>query len=214
MKKTQNSSDRELFELTQGGDEAAFSELVRRYEAFVYSIAYDILRDREDAADASQDAFLKLWRTAGSWRGDCEVKTWIYRIAKTTSLDAVRARSSRATVQADDSPETDTGTSPSPEEEVERREEIRIVRDAVHALPEAYREVLVMREFQSMSYREIADAADIDIGTVKSRLSRARAELYDILRKKLGVNGTKRTSLPSNKQKKTSGTSKSGKEQA
>ena len=214
MKKPKDVSDRELFELTKRGDEAAFSELVMRYESFVFSIAYDVLRDREDAADASQDAFLKLWRTADSWRGGCEVKTWIYRIAKTTALDAVRARASRATVGIDDAPEADADTFPSPEEEVERREDIRIVREAVYALPETYREVLVMREFQSMSYREIAEAADIDIGTVKSRLSRARAELYDIIRKRLGGGGTKETSLPSKNQKKHAGTVENEKEQA
>ena len=188
--------DRELYRLTGHGDEPAFSELVTRYESFVFGITFDVLRNRDDAADAAQDAFLKVWRTAKDWRGDCEVKSWIYRIAKTTAIDCARARSARVTSPIDESFDT-ADTSPTPEEEIEARERDRIVRDAVASLPDAHREVIMLREFGSMSYREIAETTGVDIGTVKSRLSRARAELYDILKEKLSADGTKRTSEPS-----------------
>lgn len=186
MKNYESLHDRELYRLTGEGDEAAFSELVRRYETFVFRIAFDVLRAEDDAADAAQDAFLKLWRGASGWRGECEVKTWIYRIAKTSALDRARSRASRTTVPLEDVTDT-ADASPTPDEELERRERVRAVREAIAELPEAYREVIVMRELHGMSYREIAEAAGIDMGTVKSRISRARAELGEILKEKLGM---------------------------
>lgn len=191
MKNYDSLSDRELYRLTGAEDETAFSLLLRRYETFVFRIAYDVLRTEDDAADAAQDAFLKLWRGAAGWRGDCEVKTWIYRVAKTAALDRARSRTLRVTVPLEDAAET-ADISPTPEEEFERRERIITVRKAIEELPDAHREVIVMRELCDMSYREISEAAGIDMGTVKSRISRARAELYEILKEKLEITEQKR----------------------
>ncbi len=184
MRRYRELEDRELYVLAGKLDEAAFEELVTRYESFVYNIAFGVLKNADDAADAAQNAFLKLWRSASGWRGECEVKTWIYRIAKTSSLDAARLRASSASVPLDETIEVED-TSLTPEENVERAETARIVREAIAELPEAYREVIELRELGEMSYREIAEATGADIGTVKSRLSRARAELCAILKKKL-----------------------------
>ncbi len=185
MKKYSCLADRELYSLSGRGDELAFSELVARYQSFSYGVAYSILRAPEDAADAAQDAFLRLWRSAPSHRGDCEVRTWLYTLTKTAALDVLRSRRAHAAVSVDELAEPQD-TSPSPVEEAERRETIDEVRSAILSLPEAQREIIVMRELHEMSYGEIAKALDIDIGTVKSRLSRARAALRSALRASLG----------------------------
>lgn len=200
MKKYAVNTDRELYRLTARGDEAAFSELVKRYESLVFTVAYGVLHDRDDAADAAQEAFLKLWRGAAGWRGECEVKSWIYRIAKTSALDAARSRSARFSVSFEDTFSEAEDTAPTPEEETERRDTAEIVRRAVASLPETHREVIELREFAGLSYREIAETAGVDIGTVKSRLSRARAELYEILKDKIGDDGTKGRTPPSKEQ--------------
>lgn len=193
-------SDAELLRRAGKGDEEAFAELAVRYEKFVFSVAFDVVRSREDASDASQDALLKLWRTASSWRGGCEVKTWIYRIAKTSALDVLRSRASRVSVPFDEAFAEVEDDAPQPDEAAERKEDVSAVRAAIDSLPEQYREVIVMRELQDMSYKEIAEAAGIDIGTVKSRLSRARAELFEKLRDKIGKGGTKPPPHPSKQQ--------------
>ena len=191
MKKYGALSDKELYSLTKRGDEAAFSELVSRHESFSFGVAFSVLHNSEDAADAVQDAFLRLWRAAGKYRGECEVKSWLYTLTKTAALDILRSRSAHAVISSDELSETGAepeDPSPTPEEEAGRQELIREVRAAIDALPEAQREAIVMRELHGMSYIEIANATDSDIGTVKSRLSRARAALAEILNKSLGEN--------------------------
>ena len=188
MKRYREWTDRELYAASVR-DERAFEELVTRYERFVYNVAYGVLGSGDDAADAAQDAFLKLWRSAPGWRGECEVKTWIYRISRSTALDVARARAQRTAAPIEEAASV-ADTSPTPEEQIETRDKIRVVREAIDSLGDAYREIIELREICGMSYREIAEAAGIDIGTVKSRLSRARAELYTILKEKLGEDGT------------------------
>ena len=193
-------TDKELYRRVAKGDESAFSELIVRYESMVYNIVYGVLGNRDDAFDAAQEALLRVWRSAGKYRGDCEVKTWIYRIAKNSALDALDARKRYAAVSIDDAALDDTdavGAGESAEETAIQRENVRIVRAAIAMLPPDKREVIELRELYSMDYEQIAEVTHTPVGTVKSRLSRARRELYEILCEKFGFDGTKPSGTPS-----------------
>lgn len=179
-----------LIEKAKKGDKAAFEELVRLHEQNVYNLALKLLKNREDALDAAQEAFIKAWINIDSFRGDSKFSVWIYRLTYNTCLDALRKMKKGEIISLtseDDEAEKDIpDETPTPEEEVLRQETRRSVRRAVEELPEEYRRILVMREFTEMTYAEISSVTGLNEGTVKSRLSRARAKLGDILRK----NGT------------------------
>lgn len=172
------------------GDTDAFDTLVRHYEKFVYNIAYMSLRDKQDALDVSQETFIKLWRFASTYRGDCSVSSWIFSITRNNCADFARKRHGKTTIsltqrQDDDSereteiPEDDITSLP--EYEVERRELAQAVRAAIMRLPDDHREVIILRDLNQLTYAEIADILGINEGTVKSRLSRARQNLKKIL---------------------------------
>ena len=181
-------TDQELYRLSAEGSEDAFSELLKRNESMAYNVAYSILRDREDAFDAAQEALLRVWRSAGKYKGRCAVKSWIYGIAKNAALDAARAKRSHMTASLDEIADA----ADSAEEEASRRDDIENVRAAISMLPEHYREAIELRELYDMSYEEISEAAGIPIGTVKSRLARAHEALRAILCEKFGYGGTNR----------------------
>ena len=190
-------TDTELYGLAAKGDDRAFAELAKRYETMVYNVAYEILGNREDAYDASQEALLRLWNSAKKYRGECEVKTWIYGITKNASLDIQRQRGRRQTVPLDDVPET--AGHDTTEEAAMRRFNADAVRAAIKTLPLQYRETLLLRYMYDMDYTEIEKATGSPIGTVKSRLSRARELLAEALRENLEGHGTKRAPAPSKK---------------
>lgn len=180
----------ELMRRAASGEDAAFESLVRHFEGMVYSFALQSLRRREDAEDATQEVFLKLWRTLGTWRDEASVKTYVMRIARNTVIDMIRRRNSRPvdslTVE-DDGEESqrdiaDTDTSSNPAADYARREQIEAVRSAIDELPPDHREIIILRDINGLSYAEIAEATGLDPGTVKSRLSRAREKLKEILK--------------------------------
>lgn len=190
-------TDTELYRLAARGDDRAFSELVKRYESMVYNVAYEVLGNTDDAYDASQEALLRLWRSSKNYRGECEVKTWIYGIAKNAALDIHRQRGRRQTVpleSAADMPAYETT-----EEAAMHRFDAEAVRAAIKTLPLQYRETLLLRYMYDMDYAEISKATDSPIGTVKSRLARARELLAEALRENLSRTGTKRAPAPSKK---------------
>ena len=181
----------ELMRRAASGEDAAFESLVRHFEGMVYSFALQSLRRREDAEDATQEVFLKLWRTLGTWRDEASVKTYIMRIARNTVIDMIRRRNSRPTdsltVEDDDGEESqldiaDTDTSSNPAADYARREQIEEVRRAIDELPPDHREIIILRDINGLSYDEIAEATGLYPGTVKSRLSRARNNLKEILK--------------------------------
>ena len=181
----------ELMRRAASGEDAAFESLVRHFEGMVYSFALQSLRRREDAEDATQEVFLKLWRTLGTWRDEASVKTYIMRIARNTVIDMIRRRNSRPTdsltVEDDDGEESqldiaDTDTSSNPAADYARREQIEEVRRAIDELPPDHREIIILRDINGLSYAEIAEATGLDPGTVRSRLSRARNNLKEILK--------------------------------
>jgi RNA polymerase sigma-70 factor (ECF subfamily) len=161
----------------QNGDRDAFCELVRRYRPLAVNVVYRMCGDPMLAEDAAQTAFLRAWEHLGSYKPRGSFRPWILRIAVHAAIDALRSRKPEADLQeADEQQVTDRV-----EESVERHERVQRVRKAVLDLPEASRMVLVLKEYQDCSYREISEILDIPIGTVMSRLHYARSVLLQTL---------------------------------
>ena len=181
-------SDPELMELCAAKDEEAFSEIVGRYEKFVYSAVFAELKSTDDTYDVSQEVFIRLYNAAGGFRCESTLKTWLYRMCKNCAYDYMRKYYKHKTVSLtykdddeDQTEETDIACETTPEDEILRKEKINAVRQAVLNLPEDMRDVIVLREFEDMQYSEIAEMLGISEGTVKSRISRARENLKKVL---------------------------------
>jgi len=166
-----------LITLAQQGDRRAFGELVRRHREGVVNVVYRMCEDANLAEDAAQEAFIRAWQHLPSYRPRSPFRNWVYRIATNVALDALRRE--RETVNVDMLPPV--ASQDGPEATVEGKERGEQVRQAVLALPPASRAVLVLREYEGLSYREIADTLGIPIGTVMSRLNYARNRLRELL---------------------------------
>lgn len=167
--------DHELLARAQD-DPQAFAVLIQRHQAFVFGAAFRVTKHRELAEDMTQETFLRAYRSASTFRGDGEVRAWLYRIARNLALNAVtRARE----VAVDRVP--DTSVSPSSEDAAMRRRRSATVRAEIRSLPELLREPLVLREFSGLSYQEISERLELPINTVRTRLHRARAALGESL---------------------------------
>lgn len=165
------------------GDLKAFDELVNFYQNKVYTIAYRFMGNHADASDLAQDAFIKAYRSLLSFRGDSSFATWLYRIVTNVCRDELRKQSRYKKISLDDAM-LYSGGNPSleasemtPEEYMESEEKKDLVQKHLNALSEDQRLILVMREIQGLSYEEIASFLDCTLGTVKSRLNRARQTL-------------------------------------
>lgn len=174
----------------QAGDVNAFEELVTAYERNVYNLALRMTGNPEDAADMSQEAFLKAYSSMSSFRGESKFSVWLYRIVSNVCLDFLRRRSRRQTVSL--SIEDDGGEeiqlelpdeSQTPEALLEQRMTRDAVRRGLEALPHEQRQILLLREIQGLSYDEIALTLGLEAGTVKSRIFRARKRLCSFLMK-------------------------------
>ncbi|MDQ7794878.1 MAG: sigma-70 family RNA polymerase sigma factor [bacterium] len=182
-------ADEVLVKRARDGDTAAFEELVARYERRVYNLAYRYTGDREDASDLAQEAFLKAFLALRGFRGRSTFSTWLYRVTTNACLDAVRSRQRRRTVSLDQPILTVDGqverqvsdSSVDPEELAQRREVQAVVRQAIARLSPDHRMVLVLRDLQGLAYEEVAAILGLNLGTVKSRLNRARLALRDLL---------------------------------
>ena len=176
--------ERELIARLQKRDEAAFEELIRQYEKKVYTLCFRMCGNSEDAEEAAQDAFLALWRGIDRFRQESSLSTWIYRLATNVCIDTLRRRKKQSgSVSLDDEElfVDAVDTSPQPQETVEHRETQKLLQEGLSALPEEYRKVLILREIEGLSYTEIAESASIELGTVKSRISRGRSLLRNFL---------------------------------
>lgn len=176
--------ERDLILRCQRGDEAAFESLVRLHEKRVYALCRRMCRSEDDALEAAQDTFLAVWRGVGSFRADAAFSTWLYRLATNACLDLLRReKKNGGNVSLDDEGFSvePVDRAPSPEEAVERGETQRMVREALLALPDDYRQILLLRETEQLSYAEIAEITGLELGTVKSRISRARLALRNDL---------------------------------
>jgi len=182
----------DLVERAKAGEGAAFDELLVAMRPRALAAALRVLHNRDDAEDAVQDAFLKVWRCLPAFEGRSSFSTWIHRIVTNSSLDLLRKNGSRAeTVERTDSQEfAATDGEPSidqtPESELCGYEIQMLVRAAVATLPAAHRQAVELREFEDCSYQEMAEIIECPVGTVMSRLHHARHKLADELRAPLG----------------------------
>jgi RNA polymerase sigma-70 factor, ECF subfamily len=178
---TQDDSDQQLVERVQAGDKAAFDLLVRKYQHRVLKLVSRFVADAAEAEDVAQEAFLKAYRALASFRGDSAFYTWLYRIAINTAKNALVSNRRRPVdfdldlqdpEQYDRHARLKEGDTP---EGVLLTEEIRgVVEKAMEQLPEDLRTAIVLRELEGLSYEEIAEAMDCPVGTVRSRIFRAR----------------------------------------
>jgi len=165
----------------RAGDAAAFDALVARHASVVYNLAYRMLGDPDDAEDAAQTAFIRAYTSIRAFRGGSSFGTWLYRIALNICLDQLKSRR-RQPEMVSELPETVTGAplappSDDPESAVLRGERQELIQTAINSLPEAQRVVLVLSDLQGMTYEEIVEITGATLGTVKSRLNRARISL-------------------------------------
>ena len=168
-------SDADLLRAHAAGDAAAFEELVRRHRDRLWAVALRTTRDREEAADALQDALISAYKAAGSFRGDAAVTTWLHRIVVNACLDRARRRQARPTVPL---PEVETAARAAIEPD---RDTGLVVRAALAQLPADQRAALVLLDLEGYSVAEIAEMLGIAEGTVKSRCARGRARLAVLL---------------------------------
>ena len=178
---TQDDSDQQLVQRVQAGDKSAFDLLVRKYQHRVLKLVSRFVSDAAEAEDVAQEAFLKAYRALASFRGDSAFYTWLYRIAINTAKNALVSNRRRPVdfdldlqdpEQYDRHARLKEGDTP---EGVLLTEEIRsVVEKAMEQLPEDLRTAIVLRELEGLSYEEIAEAMDCPVGTVRSRIFRAR----------------------------------------
>jgi len=177
------TTDEQLVERALAGDQEAFGEVVRRWERKIYALTYGILGAYEEARDATQETFIAAYRNLRGFRGEAKVSSWLHRIAVNQCI----TRQRRARVRAETGTEDEVGAAGegflaaggrgSPARAAEAAERTEAVRRAVAALPPELREVVVMKEFEDLTFQEIADALQIPLSTVKSRLYTALKQL-------------------------------------
>jgi len=171
------------------GNANAFEDLVLEYQDRVYHIALKMTSSQEDAFDLSQETFLKAYRTLGSFRGESGFGSWLYRMCANLCIDFLRKRKRRGQEQILSLDETDEGGRPrelpdlryEPQRKLERKEQRVRVREGLRRLPEEQRLILILRDVEGLSYQEISETLSIELGTVKSRIYRARARLAALL---------------------------------
>ena len=173
------NNEQDIICRAQKGDSEAFRTLVEGYQTQVYRLAARMCGESA-ADDVTQEAFVAAWRALPSFRGDCRFSTWLYRLTTNAAIDLLRREKRHR--NADDITELDlSDDGPSPQELAERGETQEAVRRALGQLSEEHRQVLLLRSMQELDYGEIADALEISEGTVKSRISRAKGRLRELL---------------------------------
>ena len=194
IKKPAGSSgtDAALIKAIQGGDMAAFDQLVVKHKDKLFNMVYWLLGDYQEANDCAQEIFIKVFKSIKKFRFQSSFSTWLYRIATNTCKNRLKSSAFRwkkrmvslenpeSSKQDNRSYEIQNG-SPSPENSLEKKEQIMLIQKAVNALPREQNRVVVLRDIQGLSYQEIADITGLNLGTVKSRLARARMELRNRL---------------------------------
>lgn len=181
-------TDRELAERAKQGDQDAFEQLVRDNQNKVWSLALRFAGDRETAADLAQETFLKAWQGLSSFQGESSFSTWIYRLTANVCVDYLRKKARREAVEPVVSLDDPGGSwaepadrEQDPQLQLERSERGQALARGLSRLPDWQRQALVLRELSGLSYREIGDKLCLDMGTVKSRIARARLNLRKIL---------------------------------
>lgn len=181
-------TEQELVARAKAGDDEAFAQLMRDNEKRIYNLTLRMTGNPEDAMDLAQEAFLNAWRGLKFFKGDSAFSTWVYRLASNACIDFLRRQKRRQDISVPMPTYEDDDSQPDipddrflPEQELERQELRQAVLQGLEQLSLEHRQVLVMREINGLSYQEIADVLDLEAGTVKSRIARARISLRKIL---------------------------------
>jgi len=193
------TDDHSLVQRARSGDERAFRILVERYQKKVYAVALGMVRDREEAMDVVQEAFVKVHRSLDRFKADATFYTWLYRITVNVCIDVIRRRGAMRSdsVEFDervghDLAEANLGAVSSqlgsnPEKSLLQREVGEKIQAALEQIPEKHRAILLLRELDGLSYEELAQVLEIPKGTVMSRLFHARAKVQKLLSESLGI---------------------------
>jgi RNA polymerase sigma-70 factor (ECF subfamily) len=186
-----DNDDAAHIERCRAGDVAAFEPLVEKYRQRVWRVAYNTLRDREEAWDVAQEAFIRAYQALPSFRGQSAFYTWLYRIVMNVATDRARSRGARGRAFGTERvpeedwervlPDQNPGDE-APDDAAARREQRQKMVQALDTLPEHHRKIVMLSDLEGLSYREIADTLEIPMGTVMSRLHNARKRLRDALR--------------------------------
>ena len=182
LKPRSETSDRALIAAVLDGSEAAFAALVGRYQDRVFRLLGRYCRDSVECEDLAQEVFLKVFRKLHTFKHDAQFFTWLYRITVNAANDHLSRASSRRLRLVEDTGVFERGgESDDPTAPMESAEVARLTREIIDQLPEKFRTILVLREFEELSYTEIAEVLEIQLGTVESRLFRARKRVKDAL---------------------------------
>ncbi|MCE5323479.1 sigma-70 family RNA polymerase sigma factor [bacterium] len=186
-------TDQAVVERVLGGEMDAFSILVDRYQDRIYSAVLNYVANREDAVDITQDTFVKAYSKLTTFNSGSAFYTWLYRIAVNAAIDFIRKRKSRPADSLDDDKYTEVGFEPvshdmstDPERVIVRSEQVHMLRNAISKLSDKLKMALVLYDIEGLSQEEVAQILNVPVGTVKSRVSRARTELRYLLGKQLG----------------------------
>ena len=177
-------ADGELVQNALAGRESGFEELVRRYQRPIAAYVYRMVGDYDAALDLTQEVFIKVYASLSRYRPEFKFSTWIYKIAHNAAIDHLRRHATRETVVTSDGERREPALESrrlSPEQESERSERCSEIELVVQALPAAYRELILLRHSQDLSYDEIAEVTGLPLGTVKNRLFRAREAMREQL---------------------------------
>jgi len=190
--------EEKLLERLRARDERAFNELVKAYERRVFGLVFRMLNSRAESEDLTQEVFVQVFKAIGTFRGDSKLSTWIYRIAVNLCKNRTKYLSRRHQGEQDDidamadraplsaAKGVSVGDISRPDELVEGMQLETIVKRAIESIDPEFREVLILRDVEDMSYEEIAEVTGLADGTVKSRIHRARAQLRAIVEKAMG----------------------------
>ena len=182
--------DIEIVEKVLKGDIDAFYEIIEKYEKMVYNLSYRIFNNTSDAEDMTQEAFMKIYKNLNKCQGKQSIKTWVYTITYNTCIDEVRKRKGKNNISLDmelegedsnyslDIPSDDI----TPENALIQKEGILEIEKAINSLSETNRALIFLRDVKGFSYNEISEILNLNIGTVKSRINRARNMLKNILK--------------------------------
>lgn len=192
----ERAEDKRLVALAQAGDHAAFRSLFERYHRRAFAVAYGVVKNKEDASDVVQEAFVKVHKHLGNFQGTSSFYTWLYRIVMNLAIDHLRRKKTARPIEYDDgiarTPEAgDEAIMPrmmgtNPRRAVLRREVLERVEKALETLPEYHREVILLREVEGLSYEEMAEALEVPKGTIMSRLFHARRKMQAALAEYVG----------------------------
>jgi RNA polymerase sigma-70 factor (ECF subfamily) len=197
------TDDLTLVKRVRSGDQRAFKQLVERYQRKVYSVALGMVKDKEEAMDVAQEAFVKVYKYLDHFKADSSFYTWLYRITVNICIDVVRKRGAMKgeAVEFDETLQLDTAEAnigalgsrlgTNPQKSALRRELAQKIEEALQELPEKHRAILLLREVEGMSYEDLSRTLDVPKGTVMSRLFHARAKVQKLLSEYLELEESK-----------------------